>query len=36
VHIPLVAGKLEQLIANLLQAALDSEQRVGEKWLVES
>lgn len=35
VHIPLVAGKLEQLIANLLEAALESEQRVGEKWLAE-
>ena len=33
VHVPLVAGKLEKLIANLLEAALDSEQRVGEKWL---
>jgi len=33
VHIPLVAGKLEQLIASLLEAALETEQRVGEKWL---
>ncbi len=33
VHIPLLAGKLEKLIANLLEAALTSEQRVGEKWL---
>jgi hypothetical protein len=35
VHVPLVAGKLEKLIANLLEAALESEQRVGEKWLRE-
>jgi carbon monoxide dehydrogenase subunit G len=33
VHLPLVGGKLEKLIANLLEAALKSEQRVGEAWL---
>jgi hypothetical protein len=33
VHIPLVAGKLERLIADLLESALQSEQRVGEAWL---
>jgi hypothetical protein len=33
VRLPLVAGKLESLIADLLAAALDIEQRVGEDWL---
>lgn len=33
VHIPLVGGKLESLIANLLKSALHSEQRVGKAWL---
>jgi hypothetical protein len=33
VHIPLIGGKLEKLIADLLEEALKSEQRVGEAWL---
>jgi len=33
VRLPMVAGKLEGLIADLLTAALDIEQRVGEEWL---
>lgn len=33
VHIPLVAGKLEKLIAGLLESALKTEQQVGEAWL---
>ena len=33
VHVPLLAGKLEKLIANLLEEALETEQRVGEAWL---
>jgi hypothetical protein len=33
VHIPLIGGKLEKLIADLLEAALKSEQRVGVAWL---
>ena len=33
VHVPLLAGKLEKLIANLLQEALKTEQRVGVAWL---
>lgn len=33
VHIPLIGGKLESLIADLLKSALRSEQKVGEAWL---
>ncbi len=33
VHIPLVGGKLEGLVAKLLGDALDSEHRVGRAWL---
>ncbi|MBA2465483.1 MAG: DUF2505 family protein, partial [Nocardioidaceae bacterium] len=33
VSIPLVAGKLERLISDLLASALRSEQRVGRAWL---
>ena len=33
VHIPLIGGKLEKLISDLLGAALDTEQRVGRAWL---
>ncbi|HSE69734.1 MAG TPA: DUF2505 domain-containing protein [Nocardioidaceae bacterium] len=33
VHIPLVGGKLEKLIADLLASALRAEQRVGTAWL---
>ena len=33
VHVPLLAGKLERLIAGLLEEALKTEQRVGEAWL---
>lgn len=33
VHVPLLAGKLEKLIAGLLEEALKTEQRVGEAWL---
>jgi Protein of unknown function (DUF2505) len=33
VRLPMVAGKLESLIADLLEAALDIEQRVGQDWL---
>lgn len=33
VHIPVVGGKLESLVANLLGDALDSEQKVGRRWL---
>jgi uncharacterized protein YndB with AHSA1/START domain len=33
VHVPLVAGKLERLIADLLESALRTEQSVGEAWL---
>ncbi len=33
VNIPLVGGKLEGLIATMLGAALDTEQRVGRAWL---
>jgi hypothetical protein len=33
VNIPMVGGKLEKLIAELLEAALRSEERVGERWL---
>lgn len=34
VHVPLVAGKLEKLIATLLESALSNEHRVGEEWLL--
>ena len=34
VHVPMVGGKLEKLIAQLLEAALRSEERVGEGWLL--
>jgi hypothetical protein len=33
VHIPMVGGKLEKLIADLLEAALRSEHKVGRAWL---
>jgi hypothetical protein len=33
VHIPLLGGRLEQLIADTLVAALETEQRVGRGWL---
>lgn len=33
VNIPLLGGRLERLIGSLLEAALTSEQRVGEAWL---
>jgi hypothetical protein len=33
VRVPLIAGRLEGLVADLLRAALDIEQRVGEEWL---
>jgi len=33
VHIPMVGGKLEKLIADMLGAALRSEHRVGKSWL---
>jgi hypothetical protein len=33
VHIPIVGGKLEGLIAELLEHALDTEQRIGIDWL---
>lgn len=35
VHIPIVGGKLEGLIAQLLQHALHAEERVGTTWLAE-
>jgi hypothetical protein len=35
VHIPLVGGKLEGLIAELFEHALRAEQRVGTRWLAE-
>ncbi|MGH3363865.1 MAG: DUF2505 domain-containing protein, partial [Nocardioidaceae bacterium] len=35
VHIPLVGGKIEGLIAELLEHALRAEQRVGTAWLAE-
>ncbi|HEX6877729.1 MAG TPA: DUF2505 domain-containing protein [Nocardioidaceae bacterium] len=35
VHIPLVGGKLEGLIAELLDHALRAEQRIGRIWLAE-
>lgn len=36
VHIPVVGGKIEKLIADLLGEALQAEQRVGKAWLSES
>ncbi|MBL0749767.1 DUF2505 domain-containing protein [Nocardioides baculatus] len=33
VKIPLVGGKIEQLIAGIFSAALDVEQKVGREWL---
>lgn len=33
VHIPMLGGKLEKLIADMLGSALRSEQRVGKAWL---
>ena len=33
VSLPLVGGKLEQLIADVLGSALRNEQRVGRAWL---
>lgn len=33
VHIPMVGGKLEKLIGDLLGSALRSEERVGKTWL---
>jgi hypothetical protein len=33
VHVPLVAGKLEKLIASLLESALRNEQQVAQAWL---
>jgi Protein of unknown function (DUF2505) len=33
VKIPLVGGKLEQMIAGIVSAALDVEQKVGREWL---
>jgi hypothetical protein len=33
VKVPLVGGKLEGLVGDLLKAALDAEQRVGRSWL---
>lgn len=33
VKIPLVGGKIEQLIAGIFSSALDVEQRVGKEWL---
>lgn len=35
VHLPLVGGKIEGLIAELLEHALRAEQRVGTRWLAE-
>jgi hypothetical protein len=35
VSIPLVGGKLEGLIGDLLAAALRTEERVGRRWLAE-
>jgi hypothetical protein len=35
VHIPLVGGKIEGLIAELLEHALRAEQRVGTAWLAD-
>jgi len=36
VKIPLVGGKIEQLIAGIFSAALDVEQKVGREWLARS
>ena len=33
VKIPLVGGRIEQLIAGIFSAALDAEQKVGREWL---
>ena len=33
VHIPMLGGKLEKLISDLLSSALRSEHRVGKAWL---
>jgi hypothetical protein len=33
IHVPLVGGKLEGLIAGLLKLAMDAEQEVGRRWL---
>lgn len=33
VNIPMVGGKIEKLIADLLEEALEAEQRVGASWL---
>jgi hypothetical protein len=33
VKIPLVGGKIEKLIAGIIESALDVEQRVGREWL---
>jgi hypothetical protein len=33
VNIPLIGGKLEKLIGDLLRAALESEHGVGQEWL---
>ena len=35
VHLPIVGGKIEGLIAELLEHALKAEQRVGNAWLAE-
>jgi hypothetical protein len=35
VHIPVVGGKIEKLIAELLEHALEAEQRVGKSWLAD-
>lgn len=36
VHVPIIGGKLEGLIAELLEHALNTEQRIGTAWLAES
>jgi Protein of unknown function (DUF2505) len=33
VKVPLIGGKLESLVADLLRAALQTEERVGRRWL---
>jgi hypothetical protein len=35
VHIPIVGGKIEHLVIDLFEHALDAEQRVGRRWLSE-
>jgi hypothetical protein len=35
VHIPVVGGKIESLVGNLLGDAMDTEQKVGQTWLAE-